>query len=83
MAIKRKGKRKDSLRSFYGRDLDEGEKLELLEASHVRGIDEEIALLRVKLRELLAEQSERIDLHFEAANIIARLAKTRCQITKE
>jgi len=83
MAIKRKGKRNDSLRSFYSRPLDEAEKLELLEASHVEGIDEEIALLRVKLRELLAEQPERIDLHFEAANIIARLVRTRYQITRE
>jgi hypothetical protein len=83
MAIKGKGKRKDSLRSFYNRPLDEAEKLELLEASHVEGIDEEIALLRVKLRELLAEQPERIDLHFEAANIIARLVRIRYQINKE
>jgi hypothetical protein len=82
MAIKRKGKRKDSLRSFYSRDLDEAEKLELLEASHVEGIDEEIALLRVKLRQLLAEQPERIDLHFEAANVIARLVRIRYQIAK-
>jgi hypothetical protein len=83
MAIKGKTKTKGSLRGFYSRALDEAEKLELLEASHVEGIDEEIALLRVKLRELLAEQPERIDLHFEAANIIARLVKTRYQITKE
>jgi len=55
----------------------------LEEASHIEGIDEEIALLRVKLRELLEEQPERIDLHFEAANIIARLVKTRYQITRE
>jgi hypothetical protein len=83
MAIKGKTKTKGSLRGFYSRALDEAEKLELLEASHVEGIDEEIALLRVKLRELLTEQPERIDLHFEAANIIARLVKTRYQITKE
>jgi hypothetical protein len=83
MAIKGKTKTKGSLRGFYSRALDEAEKLELEEASHIEGIDEEIALLRVKLRELLAEQPERIDLHFEAANIIARLVKTRYQITKE
>lgn len=83
MAIKGKGKKQSSTRGFYGRALDEAEKLELDEASHVEGIDEEIALLRVKLRELLEEQPERIDLHFEAANIIARLVKTRYQITKE
>jgi len=83
MAAEGKNKRKSSLRGFYGRALDEAEKLELEEASHIEGIDEEIALLRVKLRELLQEQPERIDLHFEAANIIARLVRTRYQITRE
>ena len=83
MTTKRKGRKKSSPRGFYGRALDEAEKLELEEASHIEGIDEEIALLRVKLRELLEEQPERIDLHFEAANIIARLVKTRYRITRE
>jgi CRISPR/Cas system CSM-associated protein Csm2 small subunit len=83
MAAEGKGKRRGSPRGFYSRALDEAEKLELEEASHVEGIDEEIALLRVKLRELLEEQPERIDLHFETANIIARLVRTRYQITKE
>jgi hypothetical protein len=83
MATEGKGKGKSSPRGFYSRALDEAEKIELEEASHVEGIDEEIALLRVKLRELLEEQPERIDLQFEAANIIARLVRTRYQITKE
>ena len=83
MAAEGKSKRKNSPRGFYGRALDEAEKLELEEASHIEGIDEEIALLRVKLRELLQEQPERMDLHFEAANIIARLVRTRYQITRE
>ena len=83
MIAKGKPGKKGSQQSFYSRALDEAEKLELEEASHLDGIDEEIALLRVKLRELLAEHPERIDLHFEAANIIARLVKTRYQITKE
>jgi len=83
MAAEGKNKRKSSPRGFYGRALDEAEKLELEEASHIEGIDEEIALLRVKLRELVEEHPERIDLHFEAANIIARLVRTRYQITRE
>jgi hypothetical protein len=83
MAIGKKGKRKGSPQGFYSRALEEAEKLELEEASHVEGIDEEIALLRVKLRGLLKERPERIDLHFEAANIIARLVKTRYQMTRE
>ncbi|MDH4300255.1 MAG: hypothetical protein OEV57_08335 [Dehalococcoidia bacterium] len=83
MVVKGKGKKKGSPRGFYSRALDEAEKLEFEEASRIEGIDEEIALLRLKLRALLEEQPERIDLHFEAANIVARLVKTRYQITKE
>lgn len=68
---------------FYSRALDEAEKLELEEARDIDGLDEEIAILRVKLRELIQEQPERIDLHLEAANTIARLVRTRYHITKE
>jgi hypothetical protein len=83
MVVKGKDKKKNSQRGFYRRALEEAEKLELEEASNIEGIDLEIALLRVKLRELLEEQPDRIDLHFEAANIIARLVKTRYQISRE
>jgi hypothetical protein len=70
-------------RGFYSLALDEAERLELEEAAKVEGLDEEIALLRVKLRELVENQPERIDLHFEAANTIARLVKIRYHISKE
>ena len=78
-----KTRAKDSQRGFYRRALDEAERIEFEEASQVEGLDEEIALLRLKLRELVERQPDRIDLHLEAANIIARLVKTRYQITKE
>jgi hypothetical protein len=74
---------KGSPRGFYRQALDEAEKIELERASEVEGLDEEIALLRLKLKDLLQRQPERIDLHFEAANVIARLVKTRYQISKE
>ena len=78
-----KGSRKNSGRVFYSGAMDEAEKFELERAWQVEGIDEEIALLRVKLKELVEKQPDRIDLHFEMANIIARLVKTRYQISKE
>jgi hypothetical protein len=53
------------------------------EASYVEGIDEEITLLRIKLRDLVENEPDRIDLHLEAANTIARLVRTRYQISKE
>jgi len=57
--------------------------VELEEASYVEGVDQEIALLRIKLRELVENEPDRIDLHLEAANTIARLVRTRYQISKE
>lgn len=80
---KQKQRKRNSPCGFYIQALDEAERLELEEASSLEGIDEEIAILRVKLRQLLQSHPERIDLHFQAANIIARLVKTRYQITKE
>jgi len=68
---------------FYSRALTEAEQLEMEEAVYVDGIDQEIALLRIKLRELIENSPDRIDLHLEAANTIARLIRTRYQITKE
>ena len=81
MATKKRAK--SSRRGFYRQALDEAERVEFEEASEVEGLDEEIALLRFKLRELVETQPDRVDLHLEAANIIARLVKTRYQITKE
>ena len=78
-----KGATKGSSHGFYSRALDEAEKLELEEASQVEGIDDEIALLRLKLRELVEHEPNRIELHLEAANTIARLVRTRYQISKE
>ena len=49
----------------------------------MEGVDEEIAILRVKLGELIEKEPDRLDLHLEAANTIARLVRTRYNITKE
>ncbi len=80
---KAKGSGKVSRREFYSRVLDEAERFELEQASQIEGIDQEIALLRVKFMELLKKHPDRIDQHFEAANIIARLVKIKYQISKE
>ena len=47
---------------FYSRVLDEAQKLQLDQARKVEGIDEEIAIMRVKLLTLLEKYPERIDL---------------------
>ena len=83
MTANGKGAHGSSPRGFYSLALDEAERVGLEEALSIEGLDDEIALLRVKLRAILEAQPDRTDLHFEAANVIARLVKTRYQISGE
>lgn len=89
MVLSRRGRmtgkktQKSVKRGFYGRALDEAEKLELEEAREIEGLDEEIAMLRLKLRELIEHEPDRIDLHLKATNTIARLVGIRYNITRE
>jgi hypothetical protein len=81
--MKRKDTAKRRKPGFYSKALAEAEKLELEEARGIEGIDEEIAILRVKLRELISAKPERFDLQLKAATAIARLVTTRYNITRE
>ena len=78
-----KGNQNARKHGFYSRALSEAENVDLEEASLVEGIDQEIALLRVRLRELAQNEPDKLELHLEAANTIARLIRTRYQISKE
>lgn len=68
---------------FYSKALVEAEREALSEAVCVDGIDEEIALLRVRLRAVVAEQPQNVELQLAAVNTLARLLKTRYQLTAE
>ncbi|MBN2463134.1 MAG: hypothetical protein JXB43_05990 [Dehalococcoidia bacterium] len=81
--MRRKETTKGEKPGFYSRALDEAEKMELEEARGIEGIDEEIAILRVKLRELMVAKPESFGLHLKVATAIARLVTTRYSITRE
>jgi hypothetical protein len=68
---------------FYAKVLDEAEKLDFESASGVNGIDDEIALLRVKIKSVLEKDPENIKLIMLATNTLAGMVKTRYNITKE
>jgi len=68
---------------FYSKALHEAERISLEEAGQVEGVDQEIALLRCRLAELVQNSPDRIDLQVQTASAIARLVKTRYQISKE
>jgi len=78
-----KGKQKTKKDDFYSKVLDEAERLDFELASGVEGIDDEITLLRVKIKSILERDPENIRLIKQATDALAKLVKTRYNITKE
>lgn len=70
-------------RGFYEKALDEVERLDFELASGVNGIDDEIALLRVKIKSILGDDPKNVKLIVETTNALERLIRTRYKITKE
>ena len=68
---------------FYAEVLDEAERMNLESASDVNGIDDEIAVLRVKIKSLLEKDPENLKLIMQATNTLAGLVKTRYKISAE
>jgi len=78
-----KGNQNARKHGFYSKVLDEAERLDFELASGVEGIDDEIALLRVKIKSILENDPENVRLIMQATNALARLVKTRYNITKD
>ena len=78
-----KGNQNARKHGFYTRVLDEAEQLDFELASGVEGIDDEIALLRVKIKSILENDPENIKLIMQVTNALERLIRTRYKITKE
>jgi len=68
---------------FYANVLDEAERLDFELATGVEGIDDEIALLRVKIKSVLETDPGNVKLIMQATNTLAKLVKTRYNMTKE
>jgi hypothetical protein len=78
-----KGNQNARKHGFYSKVLNEAEQLDFELASGVEGIDDEIALLRVKIKSLIAHDPENVRLIMNMTNALERLIRTRYNITKE
>lgn len=76
-----KGNQNARKHGFYAKVLDEAERLDFEYASSVEGIDDEICLLRVKIKSLLRHDPQNIKLMMQATNTLARLVRTRYNIS--
>ncbi len=70
-------------RSFYSEALREAEALDFELAHGVEGIDDEIALLRLRIKSLCENDPENVKLLMEATTTLARLVMTRYRISAD
>ncbi len=78
-----KGNQNARKHGFYSRVLDEAEQLDFELATSVEGVDDEIALLRVKIKSLVARDPENLKLIMQAITTLARLVRTKYNIGRE
>ncbi len=68
---------------FYSRVLDEAEQQDYEMATGVEGLDNEIALLRVKIKSLVANHPDNLRLITQALNSLEKLVRTHYHIGKD
>jgi hypothetical protein len=67
---------------FYAKVLNAAEKRDMMIAQGINGIDDEVALLRVKIKEVVVNEPENVKLLMEATKTLAGLLKDRYSINK-
>ena len=70
-----------SVKDFYADVLSEASRVRLETAREMEGIDEEIALLRVKFRDLLAKNPERIELVYKGMDMLMKAVTARYKLS--
>ncbi len=68
---------------YYQEAFAEAERLDFELAAGVNGIDDEIALMRLKIKSILGKDPENIKLIMQATKALERLIRTRYEISKE
>jgi len=79
----RKGNQYARKHGFYSNVLDEKQQRDFQEAVEVEGFDEEIALLRVKIKSLLEHNPENMRLITQAVNALSKLVMIKYNIGHE
>ena len=71
------------MRDFYGSALDAAHQTTLKYAANVEGLDKEIALLRLKLRDALEEGPESFQLMVRGMELLVKLVSARYRLSKK
>ena len=68
---------------FYRSALSQAERLALSEAAEMRGLDDEIAVLRVKLRSALEENPQDVKLMFKGVELLVKALAARYRLSEQ
>lgn len=68
-------------RSFYKEALSQAEQVLLPEAQEVEGLDQEIAVLRLKLQQALLEKPEDMELLLKGVNLLVKAVATQYRLS--
>lgn len=79
----RRRRSKPKAEGFYASALSEAERLLLSEALEVEGLDEEIALLRVRLMKALEEHPENMQLLLKGVELLVKAVAARYRLSKK
>jgi len=71
-----------SARRFYAGALNDAEQSDFPSALEIVGVDEELALLRLRLRTALADHPEDLPLMFKGIDLLVKLVAARYRLSK-
>jgi phosphoserine phosphatase len=80
MAARAKTRRQDT-QSFYEKALSEAERRELPEARQMEGLDEEIAVMRVRLQQALRERPEDTQLISKGLDLLVKAVAAKYRLS--
>jgi hypothetical protein len=78
---RRSSRTPDKPKDFYEEALSQAERVRLSRAKQVQGLDEEIALLRVRLSRLAEEQPENLELLIKGIGMLVRAVSTKYKLS--
>jgi len=79
---KKKRGRPAVVRDFYGSALDAAHQVTLKYAADIEGLDKEIDLLRVKLRDVVGDDPDSLKLMIRGMELLAKLVSARYRLSK-
>ena len=72
---------KINTKDFYADVLSEAERARLEAAREMEGIDEEVAILRIMLRDQIMQSPEKAELLFKSMNMLTKVVATQYKLS--